>query len=425
MINRTVLGNGLTIISEEMDHVRSAALGVWVLTGARHEGPGESGITHFIEHMLFKGTVRRTAREIAEAVDGVGGQINAFTAKEYCCFYARVMDEHLDLVTEILGDMVNHPLFADEEVLREVRVVGEEISMYLDAPDEYVHELFSEGLWGQHPLGNNILGDRQVIQNLSRQKVVDYYQRHFTAGNILVTAAGRLSHQRLVENIATHFGQLNGAAVARPRGQRPGRVRVMAVERGIEQVHLCLGSWAIPQDHPDLYNMHVLMTVLGGGSSSRLFQEIRENRGLAYSVYAFPALYGDDGCYTIYAGLAPGNLAEVCRIISDELIRLAESPLDEATLGRAREQLKGNLMLGLEGTSSRMSRLARCEIYFGRHLTLEETVDGVDAVTAGDVQRLAGRLFLGQPQAVAAVGPLTEEEAFQAVAPIVERGEAQ
>ena len=409
VVVRDVLGNGLRLITEPMPHVRSVTVGVWLTRGSRHEIDERAGIAHFVEHMLFKGTDTRTAEDIAQAIDSIGGQLDAFTAKEYASYYIKVLDEHLPLAVELLADLVRRPAFEPDEIEREKKVILEEIKMVEDTPDDLVHELFTQHFWEGHPLARPILGSRETVEALTRETVVRYFSGAYVASNMVISAAGNLEHARVRELVDAAFGDLT--ATGEPFGEEPPRVSPQVVTRSkeLEQSHVCLGTNSYPQSHADRYVSYILNTVLGGSMSSRLFQNIREKRGLAYSVFSGLSAYRDAGNITIYAGCANDAVGQVVDLCVDELKGMKRAPVSDAELRRAQDHLKGSLMLSLENTASRMSHLARQEIYFERHFGLDETIAGVDAVTTGDIQRVAADLFSNSSLAATMVGPAAPE----------------
>ena len=409
VVVRDVLGNGLRLITEPMPHVRSVTVGVWLTRGSRHEIDERAGIAHFVEHMLFKGTDTRTAEDIAQAIDSIGGQLDAFTAKEYASYYIKVLDEHLPLAVELLADLVRRPAFEPDEIEREKKVILEEIKMVEDTPDDLVHELFTQHFWEGHPLARPILGSRETVEALTRETVVRYFSGAYVASNMVISAAGNLEHARVRELVDAAFGDLT--ATGEPFGEEPPRVSPQVVTRSkeLEQSHVCLGTNSYPQSHADRYVSYILNTVLGGSMSSRLFQNIREKRGLAYSVFSGLSAYRDAGNITIYAGCANDAVGQVVDLCVDELKGMKRAPVSDAELRRAQDHLKGSLMLSLENTASRMSHLARQEIYFERHFGLDETIAGVDAVTTGDIQRVAADLFSNGSLAATMVGPAAPE----------------
>jgi predicted Zn-dependent peptidase len=405
MVVFETLPSGLRLVTEQMPHVRSVTVGVWLKRGSRHESDAESGVAHFVEHMLFKGTTSRSAQQIAQTIDSIGGQLDAFTAKEFASYYVKVLDEHLPLAIDLLSDMVMRPALAPADVTKEQGVILEEIKMVEDAPDDLVHEVFAQHFWSRHPLGRPILGTPDTVASFSSDGLRRYFTRTYVAPNLVVAAAGHFDHAHLKALIEDAFGALPDAAPpasTEPPAVTPG---VVVRHKDIEQSHVCLGTPAYPQAHADRHAMYLLNTILGGSMSSRLFQHVREDRGLAYAVYSNVTAYSDAGMITVYAGCAADRVEEVVVLTLAELRALRETPVADDELRRAKDHVKGSLMLGLESTSSRMSHLARQELYFGRHYTLDELLASIDAVTAGDVQRIAGELFRDGGLAVTVVGP--------------------
>jgi len=411
LYRRTVLPNGLTVVTEPMGHVRTVALGVWIEAGSRYEDGTHHGVSHFIEHILFKGTTTRSALAIAEEVDAIGGLLNAFTDKEHTCYYLRVLSGHLHEAVTILSDMLLHPAMDPEALERERQVLAEEIKMYEDAPDDLVHDVFAETLWAGHPLGRPISGTLESLHGLARQHLCAYMRERYRPSATLVTAAGLLEHDAVVALLERALGGWAGAAP--PLLQDPPRPQRAIAFRAkeIEQVHLCLGVPGLPQAHPDRYALAVLDTALGSGMSSRLFQEIREQRGLAYAISSYHTAYRDAGAFVVYAGTSPAASGEVVRLSLDGLARVRDG-LSADEVARAKESLKGNLMLGLETPGSRMTKLARSEQYFGRQITLDEIIADVDAVRGDDVRRLAETLFVPDRLAFSAIGPFDQEPAL-------------
>ena len=404
MIVREVLDNGLRLITESMPHVRSVTIGVWLTRGSRDESDERSGIAHFVEHMLFKGTDTRSAEDIAQSIDSIGGQLDAFTAKEYASYYIKVLDEHLPVAVDLLSDIVLRPAFVPEEIEREKKVILEEIKMVEDTPDDLVHELFTEHFWEGHPLGRPILGSRETVEALTPDALRRYFAGAYVGSNIIISAAGNIDHAQVRDLVERAFGMVS--ATGEPlNGTPPGVVpQVISRTKDLEQSHICLGTTCYPQKHDDRYVSYILNTVLGGSMSSRLFQNVREKRGLAYSVFSGISAYRDAGNLTIYAGCANDVVEEVVDLCVAELRALKHEAVAETEIRRAKDHLKGSLMLSLENTASRMSHLARQEIYFERHFGLDETLAGVEAVTAADVQRVANELFTGQVAAATVVG---------------------
>jgi predicted Zn-dependent peptidase len=404
MVVREVLDNGLRLITETMPHVRSVTIGVWLTRGSRHESDARSGIAHFVEHMLFKGSDTRTAEDIAQSIDSIGGQLDAFTAKEYASYYIKVLDEHLPLAVDLLSDIVLRPAFAPEEIEREKKVILEEIKMVEDTPDDLVHELFTQYFWEGHPLGRPILGSKETVEALTQDALREYFAGAYVGSNIVVSAAGNIQHPKVRELIEAAFGGVKKQG--EPLNGTPPRVvpQVITRTKDIEQSHVCLGTTSYPQRHDDRYVSYILNTVLGGSMSSRLFQNVREKRGLAYSVFSGLSAYRDAGNLTIYAGCANEAVEEVVDLCLAELRAIRQTPVPESEIRRAKDHLKGSLMLSLENTASRMSHLARQEIYFDRHFGLDETLEGVERVAADDVQRVATELFSGGSVAATVVG---------------------
>jgi predicted Zn-dependent peptidase len=387
-----------------MPHVRSVSMGVWLARGSRHEPGEQSGIAHFVEHMLFKGTAQRSAEDIAQTIDSIGGQMDAFTAKEYASYYIKVLDEHLPVAVDVLADIVRRPAFSQEDLEREKKVVLEEIKMVEDTPDDLVHELFTENFWHDHPLGRPILGTRETVEGLTADKLRAYFNDAYTAENMILAAVGNIDHASVRELMMRYFGDVPRRGT--PIVDQPPTVipRIIIRNKELEQSHVCLGTNGYRQDHEDRYASYVLNTVLGGSMSSRLFQNVREKRGLAYAVFSGLSAYRDAGSVTVYAGCANDAVGEVVDVVVAELRRLKEEPPPESELRRAKDHLKGSLMLNLESTSSRMSHLARQEIYFDRQFGLDETLQGVERVSRADLQRVARDLFADGALAATVLG---------------------
>jgi predicted Zn-dependent peptidase len=390
----TSLQNGVRIITESMPHVRSVSVGVWVATGSRRETPEQNGITHFIEHMLFKGTARRSAIEIARSVDSIGGNLDAFTAKELVCYNTKVLDQHLGLAVDVLADLVLHPLFREEDIAKEKSVILEEIKMEADSPDYLVHEIFSANFWKDHPLGKPILGTKETVRRFTRDMVSGYFAEAYSPSNMVITAAGHLTHEGMVDQVRQYFEPLPVNGLTRSDVVPSTHARLaLRNKKSLEQVHLCLGVPSLPLPHEDRFSCYLLNTLLGGGMSSRLFQNIRERQGLAYAVFSELSAYSDTGCLSIYAGTSPETARQVVALIMKEFQQLKQERIPEEELRRAKDHLKGSLMLSLESTSSRMSNLARQEMYFRRFFTLDEIVESIESVTADDLQRIAQTFF--------------------------------
>lgn len=393
MIQKSVLDNGIRIVTEKIPALRSAAIGVWIETGSRHESPRLGGISHFVEHMLFKGTQTRSSQQIARQIDAVGGVLNGFTGREYTCFYAKVLGEKLPMAVELLADILCNPRFDSAEIEKERRVILQEIGMVEDTPDELVYELFSRTFWGDHPLGRPVLGSRASIETLQRRDFVEFVRDRYTGERIIVSAAGAVDHHALVEMLNRAFGTIPASA-SEPIAPPPlYRRQLSVVEKDLEQVHICLGTRLLPQNHPGRYTAYLFNMILGGGMSSRLFQRIREELGLAYSVYSSVDAHTDAGSLVIYAGIAPGETEQVVNALLDELARFRREPVSAEELAVAKDQLQGNILLSLENSEASMSLLARNEIYLGRIFPVREMQRGIEKVTIEDIRQLADEVL--------------------------------
>ncbi len=407
MHRKEVFPNGLTILTEEMPNLRSVSLGVWLKQGSRHESPDENGISHFIEHLLFKGTLSRSAADIARTIDSIGGQCDAFTSREYTCFYARVLDENLPVAVDLLSDIVLHPRFDTEHIEKERNVIFEEIKMVEDSPNELVYDLFHGGFWKSHPLGRPIQGTVDSVTALDQAALTRFFSDSYHPENLVIAAAGNLSHERFSDLAHRAFDSMPPSPRRRPITPPDAHAGIITREKkDLEQLHLCLGVAAHRQGHESRYAGHVMNTMLGGTMSSRLFQGIREQRGLAYTVFSSLSSFADTGYLTIYAATRPEGAHEVIEQICLELSRLKDTPIDEQELAAAKTHLKGSLMLSLESSASRMSNLARQDIYFGRQFSLDEVLSSIDGVTAAGVQGVARQLLDAQGCAVAVLGNL-------------------
>jgi len=400
-VQKETLPNGLVIITEPMEHVHSVSVGVWLRTGSRREPAELNGISHFIEHMLFKGTTRRSAEDIAREVDRVGGMLDAFTAKEMVCFNTRVLDEHLPKAFDVVADMVLEPKFAEEEIEREKSVILEEIRMVQDNPEDLVHELFTQNFWTPNALGRPILGTPETVSAFTRESLQKWFRRCYAPNNMVITAAGHLTHAQLVDLVAERFAKLapseNGAAEPGPKSVPH---ITLLTKHELEQVHICLGVPALPMTDHRRFAVSVLNNVLGGGMSSRLFQNIRERQGLAYAIFSELSSYRDTGLLAVYAGTSLETADKVVQSVLDEFRRLRDEPLNEEELRRAKDHLKGATLLALEGSGQRMSSLARYHIYFDRYFSPAELIVMLERVTPEDVQQLAREFF--QPGRIAA-----------------------
>jgi predicted Zn-dependent peptidase len=406
-IHREVLPNGLIVLTEEMQHIRSVSIGIWIKTGSRDEDLQWNGISHFIEHMVFKGTKHRSAEEIARQVDSIGGNMDAFTAKECVCFNVKVLDDHLPIAMDVLSDLVLNPVFDGADITRERGVILEEIKMDEDSPDYLVHEIFTQNFWKDHPLGKPILGTKETVKKFEQAVVLDFYGQRFAPGNLIICAAGNLKHAQFVELVAKHFAQMqpkkNGFHSPQPK--IVPRI-IMRNKKALEQVQICVGVPSHPIAHQKRYASYILNTLLGGGMSSRLFQNIRERQGLAYAIYSDLNPYRDTGCLSVYAGTSRESAGKVVQSIVSEFRKLKSETVPAEELRRAKDQLKGSLMLSLESSTARMSNLARQEMYFDRFYTLDELIEKIEGVTAEELKELAEQFFHTDSIAVTVLGNL-------------------
>jgi predicted Zn-dependent peptidase len=407
---RTVLDSGVTVITESIPSVRSIALGIWAAAGSRDEEPAEAGISHFLEHMLFKGTPTRSATDISEAFDRLGAEVNAFTSEEATCYYSRAVDHHGPEAFSILADMVVNPTFDEDAALSEREVVLEEISRIEDTPDHKVDELFTETLWAGHPVGLPVIGRPETVGGFLPTHLRSYTSRHYRSGDIVVAAAGNLSHASIVEMAAETLAGLPQA----PRADRPlstpeAKRRVVVATKDLEQAHICWGTLALAANHPDRFALDLLNSVFGGSMASRLFREIREKRGLVYAVHSFVSRRADTGGFSVYAGTRPDNSAEVIRLITEEAAKILESGIAAEELARAKDSVEGGIVLGLENTNRRMMRLGGSEVGSTELLSIDEVMERYAAVTLEDVHRVA-KATLGGPRTLAVVGPHTHSE---------------
>jgi predicted Zn-dependent peptidase len=397
--------NGIRIVTEEVPYAQSVSLGIWVDSGARDETDENAGISHFLEHLLFKGTERRTALEIAEALDAVGGQLNAFTDKEYTCYYAKVLPEHTDLALDVLSDMLQNSILDPEEIEREKDVVLEEIKRHEDTPDELIHDLFLTTLWPGHPLGRSVIGRPEVIERLTRDEILAYLRQHYAPQRMVVAAAGNLRHDEIVRLVQQYLGGLSGKPEPRSPVAPAFTAGDTCLKRSTEQVHFCLGTRGYTQDEDDRYALGILDAAVGGGMSSRLFQEVREKRGLCYAIGSYTASYREAGMFAVYAGTSPKNAKTVRSLVQEELTKVAKDGLGEEELQRAKNQIRGAVLLGLDSMSGRMTRLGKSVLYYDRVISPFEVVEKVERVTPEEIRRVAGAVF-GGDYAYAAVGPV-------------------
>jgi predicted Zn-dependent peptidase len=413
MINKTVLDNGISIISEKISHVRSISIGVWVRCGSCYENSHTNGTAHFIEHMLFKGTEKRTAFDIAWAVDSIGGVMNAFTGKELTSFYLKIPDYHLPLAIEILSDIFNNSRFDKDEIDKEKSVVLQEIHMLEDSPDEYIHDFFESVFWNAHPLGLPILGTKERVRNMNRAALTRFFISRYSGENLIFTAAGNLKHDLLVELVNGAFGTSAGDVRKREIGLPIFASRVSVLEKNLEQTHILIGAPAPSAASPNRYACLLLNSILGGSMSSWLFQEVREKRGLAYEIQSYLASYTNVGLLGVYVGTDAEKIPDVMNIILDAFSRFKDRLLEDEKIHAAKEMFKGNFLLSMESTDNRMTRLARNEFYFKRDVTVKEVTAGIEAVTGEDVLKLANELFDPAAISVAAIGRIKEKQMSQ------------
>ncbi|MBS4207574.1 pitrilysin family protein [Bacillus sp. FJAT-50079] len=403
MIKKYTCQNGVRVVLEEIPTMRSVAIGIWVGIGSRDENEKNNGISHFIEHMFFKGTETRNARDIAEAFDSIGGQVNAFTSKEYTCYYAKVLDNHASYALDVLADMFFHSTFDQEELNKEKNVVLEEIKMYEDTPDDIVHDLLSQAAYENHPLGFPILGTEETLTTFNRDLLMDYVHQMYTPENIVISVAGNIS-ESFIHEIDALFGSFERGRNQATNVSPAFHPNKTAKQKETEQAHICIGFEGLPIGHDDVYDLIVMNNIFGGSMSSRLFQEVREEKGLAYSVFSYHSSFQDSGLVTIYGGTGAKQLDELCETINNTLSVLKRDGITAKELKNSKEQIKGNLMLSLESTSSRMSRNGKNELLLSKHRTLDDIVEEIDKVTIDSVNRLTKRIFTDN-YTMALIGP--------------------
>ena len=410
MLQKTTLNNGIRVVTERMPGLHSASVGFWVQNGSRHEDTSLNGISHFIEHMLFKGTTSRSSLQIAKEIDSVGGVLNAFTGREFSCYFAKVLGDKLPNAISLLSDLVLNSTFEPKEIEKERRVILQEISMVEDTPDDQVHDLFCKSIWHSHPLGRPVLGDNESVASVTRNDLLQMLEDRYRGGNILIVAAGNLEHKAILDQVEQAF------SIVKPGGAetlcslpeyRPG-VKVSA--KNLEQTHFCLGTKALPQNHDDRFVLHLLNTILGGSMSSRLFQSIREERGLAYSIYSYLNTHSDAGSLVVYGGTRPDALSETLQLVLEQFSSLKHEFIGSEELYMAREQMKGTLLLSLENSDNRMTRLAKNEIFLGYQPIIKNIVSEIDAVTIESVQRLADQLLSDESLNLHIVGPANQQQ---------------
>ena len=392
MINKYSCKNGVRIVLENIPTVRSVAIGVWIGTGSRNENPQTNGISHFLEHMFFKGTKTRSAKEIAESFDSIGGQVNAFTSKEYTCYYAKVLDTHAQFALDVLADMFFNSTFVEEELNKERNVVLEEIKMYDDTPDDIVHDLLSRAIYGDHPLGYPILGTEETLNTFTGETLKEYIHNRYTPENVVISIAGNISDKFILE-VEKYFGSYEGGNSSTPENIPVFQSNRLSRKKETEQAHLCIGFEGLKIGHEDVYSLIILNNILGGSMSSRLFQDVREQRGLAYSIFSYHSAYQDNGVVTVYGGTGAKQMDVLFETIQATLEKLKQDGITEKELNNSKEQLKGSLMLGLESTNSRMSRNGKNELLLKRHRSLDEIIEQIDQVTKQSVDGMATSVF--------------------------------
>jgi predicted Zn-dependent peptidase len=410
MYNKTVLDNGIKVISEEINHVRSVSIGVWVRCGSRSENDATNGVAHFIEHMLFKGTKNRSALDIASEIDSVGGVMNASTGKELTAFYIKIPDYHLTIAINLLADILRNSLFDPEEIEKEKSVVLQEIHMMEDTPDDYIHDFFEKTFWNGHSLGFSVLGTKETVTNFKRDDITKFFTERYMKKNLVLTAAGNLKHDDLVDLVQKSFGSLDGEPVEEESTKPMPSSKVAVVKKDLEQEHIIIGTIAPSSISHLRYPAFLMNITLGGSMSSRLFQEIREKRGLAYSVRSFLTTYRDAGMLGIYAGTSENKVKDVIRLIRKELDSFKKDFLTEKELQSAKELVKGNLLLSMESTDNRMTRLARNEIFFGRNVSLEEIERNIEAVNREDIRNLAREIFNPDIISITTMGSVSKKD---------------
>ncbi|MEW6616375.1 MAG: pitrilysin family protein [Thermodesulfobacteriota bacterium] len=410
MYQKTTLDNGIRIVTEDVPYVNSVSIGVWVVLGSRDEKRNENGISHFIEHMLFKGTKNRTAMQIAKEIDSVGGILNACTSKEYTSFYAKVLTKDLPLAIDLLSDILLKSTFDPKEIDKERQVILQEICMVEDTPDEYIQELFNRVFFREHPLGYPVIGEPETVGTIDRDRMINFFKEYYTSNRIIIAVCGNVKHDEVVRMIEDDFGSLPKKDGYTAKDLPNPISQVLIQEKELEQIHICLGSKGPSQTHPLRYASYILNAVLGGGMSSRLFQEIREKRGLVYSVYSYMSAYFDTGLFTIYAGTDGDALRKVIKLVIKELKGLKINALKKRQLQMAKEQLKGNLILACENIDNRMSRLAKSEIYFGKFITVDEIINGIEKVTSEEITHLAEEIFNKDYLSLAVLGHMKEKD---------------
>lgn len=410
MYKKVTLDNGLRIVTEHIPYVKSVSIGIWVEAGSRKESLDNNGVSHFIEHMLFKGTENRSAKEIAEAIDNIGGQINAFTSKECTCYYAKVLDNHIDVAIDVLSDMFFNSLFDKEDIIKEKSVIYEEIKMYEDSPEDLVHDLLSQSIFDGNSLSYPILGSEKTLEKINRKELIAYYDNFYVPSNTVISIAGNFDFNSTIGMIKKKFNEWTPKQGISTNYQKPIlHHNISKKKKEIEQLHFCIGTEGSPQGQDDFYALLVLNNIFGGSMSSRLFQDIREDRGLVYSIYSYPSSYKDIGIFSIYAALNPNYFMEVIDIIIDNIYKIKSDYISEEEIYKSKEQLKGNYILGLESTSSRMTSIGKSELLLGKLVSPNEIISRIDNVKLGDIINIVDRIFDNKKYNIAYVGKFDNE----------------
>lgn len=408
MFVKEYLENGIPVVMESFKNVRSVAVGIWVKVGSRYETPAKNGISHFLEHMFFKGTRKRSPKDIAVEIDTMGGDLNAFTSRENTAFYIKVLDEYLEKGVDLLSDIFVHSTFPEDELEKEKKIIKEEVKMVEDTPDDYIHDLFNQTIWGHEGLGQSILGRRETIASFTREDLIHHISKYYGTKDIIISCAGKFQPAKLMGLLRGHFGGLRRGSEPEKGPTPEFKNDVKVYTKDISEAHICIGVPSVSQTSEDRYALFVLNTLLGGGVSSRLFQEIRENRGLAYSVYSYTSMYIDTGLWGVYAGVSKKRIREVAELIIHEMLSLKDT-LTEDELDKAKRHLKGNMILGLESTNSRMNNIARQEIYFKSYISPDEISKAVDVVSMKQIRELSERLLAKRSLSITAYGPLQKD----------------
>jgi predicted Zn-dependent peptidase len=411
MYKKMILDNGMRVVTERIPSVKSVSIGIWVNVGSRDEEGTEHGLSHFLEHMFFKGTRRKSAKELAQEMDCLGGEMNAFTSRETTTFYTKVLDDHLPKAIDILSDVFHHSVFDPAEIKKEKKVILEEIKMVEDDPEELLNDFYLEQVWKKNSLGRSILGTLDTVSSLKREDILYFLQKYYHPSQIVIAVAGNFNFSQLFKSLNRSFGKYKNNQHFIPERTPPQmETGVFSKKKNLEQLHLCLGISGVSQTDKSRHALYVLNTVLGGSVSSRLFQEVREKRGLVYSIYSYPSFYQDTGLFTVYAGTSIKTARQVIQIILKELKKLKNEGLTTQDIRKAKDHLKGSMMLGMESTSSRMGQLAKDELNFGRHISMEEVLSDIDAVTKGSVSQIANQLFDPSHYSLTTLGPLSKKE---------------